>query len=161
MLGNKLWQRLCLTFVIGLAFFPGAVGTLYGLQEWQTSSFPIIDRFEVRRAGFGKDGALAMRGILRKRFGFCRFEAIQWWVVMPDGLQERVGWDSADQDPTIPNNRPEGLQSFGPWTIYVQKFPQAETLYGLVDHVCLGVWPTRTLLGPISLILLRSRGIDG
>lgn len=157
---TKIYWRL-LWLSVGIGFIPGVVGAAYGLRAFQEAYIPVIDEFQVQRFGFGRDGALAIRGVLRKRFDYCRFDAVQWWVTMPDGLMERVGWDSADQKPSAPRNRPAGFQTFGPWTIYIQKFPQGELLTGIVDHVCLAFWPTRTRLGPINLIALRADKVGG
>jgi hypothetical protein len=150
-LARKRLVNALFAMMIGLAFFPAAVTGLFAMQKLQERQFPIITEFMVRSAERRDDGALILGGTLNKRYGWCVYDQAQWYAVGDDGVQHRIGWDSIEQ-PRLANtgsSRPAGRQSFGPWAVYVQGFPEARELWLVIDHVCLAFWPTRTILGPV------------
>lgn len=143
-------KRLPFVFLFAVAVVPGLAAGGILLQAWQAAQFPIVDVFRIQSAHEEPDGTLVISGVLRKRFGFCRYVGATWIAETASGVLVRVPWSSVEQrTPGLSPNRPAGLQRFGPWAIEAAGIP-AVSFSLVVDHVCGSVWPTRTIIGPFS-----------
>ena len=148
---SRKWFEYFVITLIVLMFMPAGLTAFYLLQTWQERYFPVLKDVTVSSIRRDWDNSIRIAGLFNKAYGFCEYQGITWTVEWPPGVLQRVGWDNVDQPNSTPTNRPAGLQSFGPWTVYVQKFPEATHISAVVDHKCFKFWPAQSHIGPVEL----------
>ena len=140
-----------------LAVLPAFFSVVYGVMIYQAKYEPVITGFTASEMTRRSPTSVAFYGTMNKRFELvnsiplCRYSNMTWFGTRPGYADVQIRQFTEEHRENGPVSRQTGLQRFGPWVLDYSNMPDATGAYGVVDHWCMWVWPTRTRIGPIEI----------